>query len=62
MANLVSSFLRKLKYGDDVIVVSGLPRSGTSMMMKMLDAAALSIMTDNERAELGGWLRQQLRP
>nr|MCS5704104.1 hypothetical protein [Acidobacteriota bacterium] len=43
-------FLRKLKYGDDVIVVSGLPRSGTSMMMKMLDAAALSIMTDNERA------------
>ena len=50
MANLVSSFLRKLKYGDDVIVVSGLPRSGTSMMMKMLDAAALPIMTDNERA------------
>jgi len=50
MANPVSGFLRKLKYGDDVIVVSGLPRSGTSMMMKMLDAAALSIMTDNERA------------
>ncbi|MED5559655.1 MAG: sulfotransferase family protein [Acidobacteriota bacterium] len=50
MANPLSSFLRKLKYGDDVIVVSGLPRSGTSMMMKMLDAAALSIMTDNERA------------
>ena len=50
MTNPVSSFLRKLKYGDDVIVVSGLPRSGTSMMMKMLDAAALPIMTDNERA------------
>ncbi len=50
MTNPVSSFLRKLKYGDDVIVVSGLPRSGTSMMMKMLDAAALSIMSDNERA------------
>ncbi len=50
MTNPVSSFLRKLKYGDDVIVVSGLPRSGTSMMMKMLDAAALSIMTDNDRA------------
>lgn len=50
MANPLSSFLRKLKYGDDVIVVSGLPRSGTSMMMKMLDAAALSIMSDNERA------------
>ena len=50
MANPLSSFLRKLKYGDDVIVVSGLPRSGTSMMMKMLDASALSIMSDNERA------------
>ena len=50
MTNPLSSFLRKLKYGDDIIVVSGLPRSGTSMMMKMLDAAALSIMTDNERA------------
>jgi hypothetical protein len=50
MANPLSSFLRKLKYGDDIIVVSGLPRSGTSMMMKMLDASALSIMSDNARA------------
>ena len=49
MSNPVSNFLRKRKYGDDVIVVSGLPRSGTSMMMKMLDATGLSIMTDHER-------------
>jgi len=49
MANPISSFLRRRKYGDDVIVVSGLPRSGTSMMMKMLDAARLPIMTDHER-------------
>ena len=47
--NPISRFLRRRKYGDDVIVVSGLPRSGTSMMMKMLDAADLPIMTDHER-------------
>ena len=29
-----------------VTIVSGLPRSGTSMMMKMLDAAGIPIMTD----------------
>jgi len=32
-----------------VIVVSGLPRSGTSMMMKMLEAGGLGILTDNLR-------------
>jgi hypothetical protein len=32
-----------------IVVVSGLPRSGTSMMMKMLAAGGLSILTDNER-------------
>ena len=31
------------------MVVSGLPRSGTSMMMKMLDAAGLDLVTDNIR-------------
>ena len=34
---------------DHIIVVSGLPRSGTSMMMKMLEAGGLSILTDNLR-------------
>jgi hypothetical protein len=29
-----------------VIVVSGLPRSGTSMMMKMLEAGGLEVITD----------------
>lgn len=32
-----------------IIVVSGLPRSGTSMMMKMLEAGGLEILTDNLR-------------
>jgi len=34
---------------DYIIVVSGLPRSGTSMMMKMLEAGGQPIMTDNLR-------------
>lgn len=38
--------LGKPKYGEPIVVVSGLPRSGTSMMMKMLDAAGIPIMTD----------------
>ncbi len=32
-----------------IIVVSGLPRSGTSMMMKILDAGGLEILTDHIR-------------
>lgn len=32
-----------------IYVVSGLPRSGTSMMMKMLEAGGLSALTDNIR-------------
>jgi hypothetical protein len=35
--------------GEPVVVVSGLPRSGTSMMMKMLAAGGLQLMTDNIR-------------
>jgi hypothetical protein len=34
---------------QDVVVVSGLPRSGTSMMMKMLGAGGIPVMIDNER-------------
>jgi predicted AlkP superfamily phosphohydrolase/phosphomutase/tetratricopeptide (TPR) repeat protein len=34
---------------EPVIIVSGLPRSGTSMIMQMLDAAGLPIFTDHER-------------
>jgi len=38
-----------LKYGKPIIVVSGLPRSGTSMMMKMLEAGGVPIASDGER-------------
>ncbi len=34
---------------DSIIIVSGLPRSGTSMMMKMLEAGGVSILVDNIR-------------
>lgn len=34
----------------EVTIVSGLPRSGTSMMMQMLEAGGLEIFTDKERA------------
>lgn len=49
MFDSIKRRLRRRTYGDDVVVVSGLPRSGTSMMMRMLDAAGLPILTDNER-------------
>ena len=41
--------LRK-RLGPPVIIVSGLPRSGTSMMMKMLEAAGLELFVDGMRA------------
>jgi len=34
---------------DEITLVSGLPRSGTSMMMKMLEAGGLPILTDSIR-------------
>jgi hypothetical protein len=40
---------RGLMEKKSVIVVSGLPRSGTSMMMKMLEAGGVSVLVDNIR-------------
>ena len=34
---------------DSITIVSGLPRSGTSMMMQMLQAGGIPILTDNVR-------------
>jgi hypothetical protein len=33
----------------EIVVVSGLPRSGTSLMMQMLASGGLEVMTDNAR-------------
>jgi hypothetical protein len=51
MNKLFSGFGKKAqsKRMDPVIVVSGLPRSGTSMMMKILAEAGLPIVTDELR-------------
>ena len=49
MANFLGRMLQRRKHGEPVIIVSGLPRSGTSMMMKMLEAGGVRIMTDAVR-------------
>jgi len=45
----LTRLLRRWRYGDEIVVVSGLPRSGTSMMMKMLEAGGLQVTTDGVR-------------
>lgn len=40
---------RRVRYGEPIIVVSGLPRSGTSMLMKMLEAGGMPLMMDGIR-------------
>jgi hypothetical protein len=49
VANPITRYFRRRKYGEPIVIVSGLPRSGTSMMMRMLDAAGFRTLTDNER-------------
>ena len=39
----------KSSQSDFVTVVSGLPRSGTSMMMRMLEAGGIPLVVDHER-------------
>ncbi|MFZ5480876.1 MAG: sulfotransferase [Myxococcota bacterium] len=47
--SLFSALFGRKPQGEPVIVVSGLPRSGTSMMMKMLEAGGLAPLTDGVR-------------
>jgi len=46
---ILRRWYRRMRFGDPVIVVSGLPRSGTSMAMKMLEAGGVPIVTDGQR-------------
>ncbi len=39
----------KRRFSDFITIVSGLPRSGTSMMMKMLDSGNMPLLTDEIR-------------
>jgi len=41
---------KKYDLKERVVIVSGLPRSGTSLMMKMLEAGGIPPLTDGERA------------
>ncbi|HEX9733545.1 MAG TPA: sulfotransferase family protein [Thermoanaerobaculia bacterium] len=50
MSSYVHRFYRRARYGRPVVVVSGLPRSGTSMAMKMLEAGGLTIVSDGLRS------------
>jgi hypothetical protein len=49
MPSSLRRLYRRLRYGQPIVVVSGLPRSGTSMVMKMLEAGGLSVLTDGLR-------------
>lgn len=50
MNKLFAGFGKKAKVIEPITIVSGLPRSGTSMMMKILAEGGLSIVTDELRS------------
>jgi hypothetical protein len=50
VAHTLLKMFRRFLYGEPIVVVSGLPRSGTSMVMKMLEAGGLSMVTDGVRS------------
>lgn len=45
----LSDWVRRFRYGAPIVVVSGLPRSGTSLAMSMLAAGGMPILTDGIR-------------
>ena len=47
---MIASLVRRVRYGQPIVVVSGLPRSGTSMMMRMLAAGGVPPLVDGIRA------------
>ncbi len=49
MAFNLRSLYRRLRFGEPIVIVSGLPRSGTSMAMKMLEATGMPIVSDGIR-------------
>lgn len=48
-SHALRNWFRQRRYGTPVYIVSGLPRSGTSMMMRMLEAGGIAPFTDGER-------------
>ena len=47
--NGISRERKRRKLQNEIIIVSGLPRSGTSLMMQMLDNGGVPVVTDNIR-------------
>jgi hypothetical protein len=45
----MKSLFYRLRYGRPIVLVSGLPRSGTSMLMQMLEKGGMPIVTDKIR-------------
>ena len=45
----MKSLLSRIRYGKPVVLVSGLPRSGTSMLMQMLEKGGMPIVSDQQR-------------
>jgi predicted AlkP superfamily phosphohydrolase/phosphomutase/tetratricopeptide (TPR) repeat protein len=48
-ATIHNQYLNRMMKGE-ITIVSGLPRSGTSMMMQMLHAGGIPVLTDKHRA------------
>jgi hypothetical protein len=49
MASFIQSLYRRMRFGEPIVVVSGLPRSGTSMAMKMIEAGGIEAVSDGLR-------------
>src|SRR5438876_8423463 len=45
----MKSLYYRIRYGRPVVLVSGLPRSGTSMLMQMLEKGGMPLVTDKSR-------------
>lgn len=45
----LKKLVRRSRFGAPVVIVSGLPRSGTSMAMRMLEAGGLEVVSDGLR-------------
>jgi hypothetical protein len=50
LVSKVGKLVRRITSGKPIVVVSGLPRSGTSMTMKMLEAGGMQPVTDAVRS------------
>lgn len=49
MPSTVQKLVRRTRFGAPIVIVSGLPRSGTSMAMKMLEGGGMEVVADGLR-------------